>query len=166
MKAQGARHNEGSRRKAQGTSKVINRESINMRWIIRSSVILGFAGAIIFCLSGFSLITDWPERFPATYGFEAMADHNGVIIVGSVDSTRHAYKLGIRPGMEIIGWNTLPLKRKLESIKVRKYRKNFPAQTDQKIKLLLLTRGKPGETAEIFFVTSTGNNRGVRLMCE
>ncbi len=122
------------------------------------------------CLLGFGfqqqadLTQAWPVQYTATYGFEAIADHNGLIIVGSVDSTRQAYKLGIRPGMEIIGWNTLPLKRKLDSMNVRKYRKNFPAQTDQKIKLILLTRGRPGETAEVFFMTPTGNNRGIRVI--
>ncbi len=116
---------------------------------------------------GFQQQTDsrqaWPVRYSASYGFELMADHNGVIIVASVDSTTAAYQLGVKPGMELIGWNTLPLKRKLDSMKVRKYMKNFPGMTQEKIKLVLLTRGKPGESAEAFFMTSTGNNRGIRL---
>ncbi len=92
-----------------------------------------------------------------------MVDHNGLIIVSSVDSTSQAYKLGVRPGMELLGWNTLPIRRKLESMKVRKYRKSFPVMTDQKIKLMLLPRGRPGETAEVFFMTPSGNNWGIRL---
>ncbi|MCX6226587.1 MAG: hypothetical protein NTV01_17870 [Bacteroidia bacterium] len=107
--------------------------------------------------------SNWPERYSRSYGFEIMVDHNSLIIVSSVDSTRQAYKLGVRPGMELLGWNTLPVRRKLESMKVRKYRKSFPVMTDQKIKLMLLPRGRPGETAEVFFMTSTGNNWGIRL---
>jgi hypothetical protein len=92
-----------------------------------------------------------------------MADHNGLIIVSSADSTSQAYKLGVRPGMELLGWNTIPVVRRLESMKVRKYRKSFPVMSDQNIKLMLLTRGRPGESAEVFFMTATGNNWGVRL---
>ena len=116
---------------------------------------------------GFQQQTDfkqaWPKRYSASYGFELMADHNGVIIVASVDTTYNAYKRGVRPGMELLGWNTQPLKKKLELMRVTKYRKNFPGMTDEKIKLTLLTRGKQGETAEVFFLTSTGNNRGIKL---
>lgn len=107
--------------------------------------------------------TSWPERFSASYGFEIMEDHNGLIIVSSVDTTKQAYQLGVRPGMEILGWNTLPIQRKLESMRVKKYRKDFPVMTDDQIRLLILPRGRPGDTAEIFLMTPTGNNRGIRL---
>lgn len=106
---------------------------------------------------------NWPDRYAGSYGFEIMADHNGTIIVSSADTTHQAFKLGIRPGMALLGWNQLTVDRKIESIKVRKYRKIFPVMTDQNIKLMLLTRGRPGESAEVFFMTATGNNRGVRL---
>ncbi len=105
----------------------------------------------------------WPKAYSVTFGFEIMADHYGLIIVSSVDSTTQAYQLGVRPGMELIGWNTLPVKRKLDSMKVRRYRKAFPMLTDERIKLLLLPRGRPGEKAEVFFMTHSGNNRGISL---
>jgi hypothetical protein len=137
--------------------------------------LFGFCSLFVFCHLSFgiccnyalSIKTDkqqlWPARYSATFGFELMADHNGVIIVSSVDTTLQAYKLGVRPGMELLAWNTLPLARKMESMKIRKYRKEYPVMTDLKIKLMLLTRGRPGETAEVFFLTSTGNYRGIRL---
>lgn len=103
------------------------------------------------------------EKYSVSYGFEVMADHNGKIIVSSADSTRQAYRLGVRPGMEILGWNTLPVLRKLESMKIRKYRKLYPGMTDMDIKLFLLTRGRPGEQAQVFFMTPTGNNWGIGL---
>ena len=105
----------------------------------------------------------WPKAYTATFGFEIMEDHTGGIIVSLVDSTTQAYQLGVRPGMELIGWNTLPVKKKLDSMKVRRYRKSFPMLTDERIKLLLLPRGRPGEKAEVFFMTPTGNNRGISL---
>lgn len=105
----------------------------------------------------------WPERYLGTFGFEIMSDRANVIIVSSADSTSQAYRLGVRPGMEVLGWNTLPILKKLETMKVRKYRKLFPVTTDQNIKMILLTRGRPGETAEVFFMTPSGNNRGIRL---
>jgi len=134
-------------------------------------LLLGFWVLFVFCGLGFGICEQnpviqqpgWPDRYSATFGFEIMADHNGLIIVSSVDSTSQAYKLGVRPGMELLGWNTLPVRRKLESLKVRKYRKSFPVMTDQYIKLMLLSRGRPGETAEVFFMTPTGNNWGIRL---
>ncbi len=110
--------------------------------------------------------TNWPRQISVTYGFELMADHNGVIIVAAIDSTLGAYKLGMRPGMEILAWNTLPIKRKLDAMKVRKYKKLFPLLTDEKIKLMILTRGRPGESAEVYFMTATGNNRGIRVTAE
>lgn len=110
--------------------------------------------------------THWPERVAASYGFEVMYDHNKLIIVSSVDTTTQAYKLGVRPGMELLAWNTLPVSRKLNSMKVSKYRKSFPLITDEQIKLILITRGRQGETAEAFFMTPTGNNRGIRLIAK
>jgi hypothetical protein len=95
-----------------------------------------------------------------------MFDHNKIIIVSSVDTTTQAYKLGVRPGMELLAWNTLPVKRKLSSMKVNKYRKSYPLLTDDLIKLLLITRGRQGETAEAFFLTPSGNNRGIRLIAK
>lgn len=92
-----------------------------------------------------------------------MADHNGVIIVSWVDSTSQAYKVGVKPGMEVQAWNTIPIKRKLESMNVLKYRKAYPLLTDKDIRMILLTRGRPGETAEIYVLTPTGNSRGVRI---
>ena len=132
---------------------------------------LKFRLLILFslCISGFGFQqqTDfkhvWPERYSASYGFTLMADHNGVIIVASVDTTSNTYKLGVRPGMELLGWNTLPLKRKLDEMKVRKYKNYFPGLSDEKIKLILICRGSRGETAEAFFMTATGNNRGIKL---
>lgn len=142
-----------------------------MKSLLRFWFLFGFWGLFGLCHLCFGICEqdeamqqrDWPERYSATYGFELMIDHNGLIIVSSADSTSQAYKLGVRPGMEILGWNTLPIRRKLESMKVRKYRKLFPVITDQNIRLMLLTRGRPGETAEVFFMTPTGNNWGVRL---
>ena len=92
-----------------------------------------------------------------------MTDHNGLVIVSSIDTTTLAYSKGIRPGMEIIGWNTLPVKKKLETIPVGKYRKLFPMHSDLQIQLMLLPRGKPDESAEVFFMTPSGNNWGIRL---
>jgi hypothetical protein len=142
-----------------------------MKTLLRFWFLFGTWSLFVFCVLGFGIYlkdpvrqqNQWPERFTASYGFEIMTDHNGLIIVSSADSTLQAYKLGVRPGMELLGWNTIPVKRKLESMNVRKYRKSFPVMTDQNIKLMLLTRGRPGETAEVFFMTATGNNRGLRL---
>jgi len=142
-----------------------------MRSLLRFLFLFGVWGLFVFCVLGFGIYpkdpvqqqNNWPERYSGSYGFELMIDHNGLIIVSSIDSTSQAYKLGVRPGMELLGWNTLPISRKLESMKVSKYRKLFPVMTDQNIKLMLLSRGRPGETAEVFFMTPTGNNRGIRL---
>lgn len=132
---------------------------------------IGILGLFACCFLGFGVYPQealvqsptWPGRYEASFGIEIMADHNNSIIVAVTDTTSQAYKLGVRPGMEVIGWNTLPIRKKLESMKVRKYRKTFPLMTDEKIKLILLARGRPGETAEVFFLTPTGNNWGVRL---
>jgi predicted metalloprotease with PDZ domain len=105
----------------------------------------------------------WPKTLACSFGFELMTDHNGQIIVASVDSTSGAYRMGVRPGMDVIGWNTLPIQRKLQSMRVRKYRKTFPMMSDDQIKLLILTRARPGDSAEVFFMTPTGNNRGIRV---
>lgn len=128
-------------------------------------------GLLVFCLVSFEiprqnpLVTQekWPARYSASFGFELMVDHNGLIIVSSADSTCQAWLLGVRPGMEVLGWNTLPIRRKLESMNIRRYRKSFPVMTDQNIRMMLLTRGRPGETAEVFFMTASGNNRGIRV---
>jgi hypothetical protein len=105
----------------------------------------------------------WPERYSATFGFEIMADHNGKIIVSSVDTISRAWKLGVRPAMEVLGWNTLPVRRKLDSMKVRRFLKQFPVMTEENIRLMLLTRGRPGERAEVFFMKPSGNNWGILL---
>lgn len=144
-----------------------------MKFFLRFGFLFGFCalvGNYILCpeVSAQNAIeqSTWPESFSATFGFELIADHQGSIIVFSVDSTSRTYQLGVRPGMELLGWNTLPLQRKLESMKVRKYRKSFPGMTDQKLKLMLITRGRPGDKAEAFFLTETGNNRGIRLTAQ
>ena len=142
-----------------------------MKYVLKFRSLFGFWGLFVFCFLSFGICPQdpvqpqnrWPERYAGSYGFELMTDHNGLIIVSSADSTSRAYKLGVKPGMELLGWNTLPVKRKLESMNVRKYRKSFPVLSDQNIKLLLLTRGRPGETAEVFFMTNTGNNWGIRV---
>jgi hypothetical protein len=105
----------------------------------------------------------WPARYSGSFGFEIMEDHNGMIIVSSADSTSRAYRQGVRPGMEILGWNTLPVRRKLNTMQVGRYRKSYPLLTDQNIRLMLLPRGRPGEKAEVFFMTPSGNNWGIRL---
>jgi len=106
----------------------------------------------------------WPARYAASYGFEAVRDHDSKVIVLRVDSLSDAYRKGIRPGMEIIGWNTLPVERYLKEIKVRKAIKSFPGIKSEELRIMLLTRGRPGETAEVFFVTGTGNNWGIRIV--
>ena len=134
-------------------------------------LLFGFWGLCGFCFLSFGIYPQdpaqqqsrWPVKCAGSYGFDLMMDHIGLIIVSSADSTSQAYKLGVRPGMELLGWNTIPVKRKLESMKVKNYRKLFPVLSDQNIKLLLLTRGRPGETAEVFFMTTTGNNWGIRV---
>lgn len=142
-----------------------------MKSLLRFCFLFGVLGLFGFCQLCFGICeqdaamqqSNWPERYAGSYGFELMIDHNGLIIVSSADSTSQAYKLGVRPGMEILGWNTLPIRRKLETMKVRKYRKLFSVMADQNLRLMLLTRGRPGETAEVFFMTPSGNNWGVRL---
>jgi hypothetical protein len=143
-----------------------------MKSLLRFGFMFGVWGLFVFCFLGFEIYpqeienTTWPKRYPASYGFTIMADHNGLIIVASVDSTTSTYKLGIRPGMEVLAWNAVPLKAKLESMKIDKYRKLFPLMSDQNIKLMLLTRGRAGESAEVYFMTESGNNRGVRVYAE
>jgi len=129
--------------------------------MLKFVLLLGISSMMAAGVSG--QVPAWPEKYSASFGFEIMADHNGVIIVASADSTCGAYLLGVRPGMEVLGWNTLPLKRKFESMNVKKYRKLFPLQSDLQIKMMLLTRGRPGESAQVFFMKPTGNNWGIRL---
>lgn len=141
----------------------------HMKPLLRFCFLLGFTGIFDICLMGAGqepqtiVRQNWPKAYRASYGFEAIADHNGVIIVSSVDTTSQAYQLGVRPGMEILGWNTLPVKRKLSEMNVKKYRKNFPGLTEEQVRLALLCRGRPGDSAEVFFMTPTGNNRGLRI---
>ena len=99
----------------------------------------------------------------ATYGFELMRDHDGRIIIYSIDSLSDGYQKGIRPGMQVIGWNTVPIERKLKTIPVRKLRKQFPGLTDDQIRLNFLAHPPGAESAEIFFMTETENNWGVRV---
>jgi hypothetical protein len=68
--------------------------------------------------------------------------------------------------MEILGWNTLPIKKKLESMRINRVKKYFPTLTKTNLKLLLLPRGRPGERAEVFFMTPTGNNWGIRITAD
>lgn len=148
---------------------VINR--LQMKSLFGFWFSFGVCALFVFCSLGFDIYGQdatmkqpvWPSRYTASYGFELMTDHNGVIIVASIDTTSRAYTLGMRPGMEILGWNTLPIRRKLESMKIKRYRKVFPLLTDDKIKLLLLPRSRPGDIAEVFYMTPTGNNRGISL---
>jgi len=141
---------------------------------LKTIFLSGVLGIFVLCSLGSGVYqqnqdshqTGWPERYSASYGFDLMIDHNALIIISSIDSTSQAYKLGIRPGMEILGWNKLPIRKKLESMKVNRFRKHFPLLKDQDIRLLLLTRGRPGEAAEIFFMTETGNNRGLKLTAQ
>ncbi|MFH0760186.1 MAG: hypothetical protein V2A67_01630 [Bacteroidota bacterium] len=106
----------------------------------------------------------WPARYKASFGFEAVRDHDSKVIVFRIDSLSDAYLKGIRPGMEIIGWNTLPVERYLKKIKVGKTSKSFPGIGSEELRIMLLTRGRPGETAEVFFMTGTGNNWGIRIV--
>ncbi len=105
----------------------------------------------------------WPERYAGSFGFELMADHNGNIIVASIDTTSQAYRLEIRPGMEVVGWNRIHIKKRIKLIHTGRYRKAYPLMTEEQVRLMLLTRGRPGEKAEVFFITPTGNARGVGL---
>ena len=120
-----------------------------------------FLGLGIWPLAGQQV---WPARYSASYGFEAVRDHDSKVIVLRVDSLSDAYRKGIRPGMEIIGWNTLPVERYLKKIKIRNTIKSFPGITTNELRIMFLTRGRPGETAEVFFMTSTGNNWGIRIV--
>jgi predicted metalloprotease with PDZ domain len=141
---------------------------------LKTTFLSGVLGVFVLCSLGFGVYhpyqvaqqEEWPERYSASFGFDLMIDHNSMIIISSIDSTSQAYKLGIRPGMEILGWNKLPIRKKLESMKVNRYRKQYPLLKDLDIRLMLITRGRPGETAEIFFMTETGNNRGLRLTAQ
>jgi hypothetical protein len=114
-------------------------------------------------LGGQALGQSWPKGFEASYGFELIRDHDSRIIVYRVDTLSDAYAKGIRPGVEVIGWNQVPLERKLKHMRVRKFRDHFPGLSDEQIRLALITRGKPGESAEVFLMTGTGNNRGIRI---
>jgi len=105
----------------------------------------------------------WPERYAASVGFDAVRDHDSKIIVLRIDSLSEAYRKGIRPGMEIIGWNTLPIERYLNTIRTRKMERYFPGFKKDELRIHLLTRGQPGEAAQVFFMTGTGNNWGLRL---
>lgn len=105
----------------------------------------------------------WPVQYSASYGFEAFRDHDNKVIVLRIDSLSDAYRKGIRPGMQIIGWNTLPIERYLKNIKVRKSLKSFPGIQSEELRIMLLTRGRPGETAQVFFLTDTGNSWGIRI---
>jgi len=106
----------------------------------------------------------WPKGYEASYGFELIRDHDSRIIVYRVDTLSDAYARGIRPGLEVIGWNQLPLERKLKQMRVKQFRDHFPGLSDEQIRFALITRGKPGDSAEVFIMTDTGNNRGVRIM--
>jgi hypothetical protein len=113
--------------------------------------------------TNFQTPVTWPEKYAYSYGFELLRDHDGRLIIWSVDSTSQAFRLGVRPNMDLIGWNTLPVDKALASIKVRKYRKLLPTHTDEQIRMTLLSRGHCGEQAEVFLMTETGNNRGIRV---
>ena len=108
--------------------------------------------------------SSWTARYAASYGFDAVRDHDRRIVVLRVDSLSDAYQKGVRPGMEIIGWNTLPVEQYLTKIDLKKIVKSFPGIKKEDLRILLLTRGRPGETAEVFFMTETGNNWGVRIV--
>jgi len=129
----------------------------------------------VFCVLSFGVLSlevcraqtagiKWPERFSGSIGFEVDKNKDSGIIVAVVDSTSEAFRKGIRPGLEIIGWNRLPVNVALGKIKPKRYRKYFGEIPDEKNRLLLLTRGRPGETAEVFILTNTGNNRGIKLI--
>ncbi|MDD2571083.1 MAG: hypothetical protein PHN30_03510 [Bacteroidales bacterium] len=105
----------------------------------------------------------WPERYSSTYGIHLERDAEGKILITAVDSTTVAAERGIVPGYELLAWNQLPTDQALKKIRVRRYRKLFPDHTDDQIRLILLTRGHPGDSAEVFVLTETENNRGIRL---
>jgi hypothetical protein len=105
----------------------------------------------------------WPDRYAASFGLGLQRDPEGKILIIKVDSTGEATQKGVVPGNELLGWNQLPAGRALGKIRVKPYRKLFPEWDDDRIRLVLLTRGRPGETAEVFVMTATGNNRGIKL---
>ncbi|MFO7616513.1 MAG: hypothetical protein R6V75_04610 [Bacteroidales bacterium] len=108
-------------------------------------------------------VVSWPDRFAASFGMELERDPEGKILIIRVDSTGEAALKGVVPGNELLGWNTLPSHKALGKVRVRPYRRLFPGLTDDQIRLVLLTRGRQGESAEVFVMTATGNNRGIRL---
>jgi len=128
---------------------------------IRVLIVIYFLGFVIGPAASQS---GWTARYVASYGFDAVRDHDGRIVVLRVDSLSDAYQKGVRPGMEIIGWNTQPILKYLKNIDLRKTIKSFPGVRKEDLRILLLTRGRPGETAEVFFMTETGNNWGVRIV--
>ena len=131
----------------------------------------GFWVLFVFCYLGFGFspaaLCQHPSSVigrPSSYGFELIRDHDAKIIIFRIDSLSDAYGKGIRPGMELIGWNTLPIERKLAKMKVKKYRKSYPGYSDEQIRFHLLVQGKPSESAELFFMTEAGNNWGVKIV--
>jgi predicted metalloprotease with PDZ domain len=143
---------------------VLNSEDQISR-IGKVSLVLGWLLLAGACVQAQQLASgrDWPERYAASFGFELMTDHNGLIIVASVDTTGQAHRLDVRPGMEVIGWNRIHIQKRIKSIRPGRYRKSYPLMTEEQVRLLLLTRGRPGEKAEVFFITETGNARGIGL---
>jgi hypothetical protein len=125
---------------------------------------LGIICVLLGLLAGRAAVgQSWPKGYEASYGFELIRDHDSRIIVYRVDTLSDAFARGIRPGLEVIGWNQLPLEKKLRHMRVKGYRDKFPGLSDEQIRLALITRGKPGDSAEVFVMTESGNNRGVRI---
>ncbi len=99
-------------------------------------------------------------------GFDIANTPQGNYFISRIDSSSKAWEVGMRPGYQIIGWNQKLISDIIESFPLRW---GFHPATDEIRHLLAchyLSRGKEGSSAEVFYVNSKENNKGVRLTFE
>ncbi|MCD6346426.1 MAG: hypothetical protein J7L96_03300 [Bacteroidales bacterium] len=96
-------------------------------------------------------------------GFDVARDQTRQCIVVHVDSSSQAWQQGLRTGNKILGWNGKSVGETVQNINLRWGYHPAGEEFREILQDHFLTRGPDKSSAEIFYETSTGNTRGIRV---
>jgi len=106
------------------------------------------------------------QELGAYSGFDLSRIPDGSCRVINIDSSSVAFAKGLRLGDKLIGWDGGPIHQQIKDKAVRWGTHPSNLALMEIMQDHFITRGAENSTIELFYETSTGNNRGIRIQFE
>lgn len=103
------------------------------------------------------------EELDGYTGFDISRILDGSCRVIKIDSSSQAFEKGLRPGDRILAWNGSPIKEILNNKQLHWGIKPANLEFKEVLQDHFLMRGPAGSEIELFFESSSGNNKGIRI---